>query len=132
MGRQVWRMAVRLVAGVACLLLGVGVGARGPDVVIFLTDDHSRLDCSAYGAKDLRTPHMQALADAGVTFENAFVASPSCAPSRAAMLTGLMPARNGAQRNHSKPRAGVKKWPEYFREAGYEVVAFGKVSHYKH
>ena len=43
-----------------------------------------------------------------------------------------MPARNGAEANHSKPRPELKKWPAYFQELGYEVVAFGKVSHYKH
>lgn len=103
-----------------------------PDIVVFLTDDQSQLDCSAYGEKIIRTPNMQKLADAGMTFERAYVASPSCAPSRAALLTGLMPARNGAEANHARPRADIKKWPAYFQEAGYEVVAFGKVSHYKH
>jgi arylsulfatase A-like enzyme len=75
---------------------------------------------------------MERLAEAGMTFERAYVASPSCAPSRAALLTGLMPARNGAEPNHAKPRAEVKKWPAYFQALGYEVAAFGKVSHYKH
>jgi len=102
-----------------------------PNIVIFLTDDQSQLDSSPYGS-GLRTPNMQRLADAGLTFTRAFVASPSCAPSRAALLTGLMPARNGAEPNHAKPRAEIKKWPAYFQELGYEVVAFGKVSHYKH
>src|ERR1051325_11124037 len=104
---------------------------RPPDIVIFLTDDQSQLDATPYGLT-LRTPNMQRLADAGMTFTRAFVASPSCAPSRAAMLTGLMPARNGAEPNHSKPRADIKKWPAYFQELGYEVVAFGKVAHYNH
>jgi uncharacterized sulfatase len=67
-----------------------------------------------------------------MSFARAFVASPSCAPSRAALLTGLMPAHNGSEANHSKPRAALKKWPAYFQELGYEVAAFGKVSHYKH
>ena len=80
----------------------------------------------------LRTPNMQRLAESGMTFSRAFVASPSCAPSRAALLTGLMPARNGAEANHSKPRAELKKWPAYFKDLGYEVAAFGKVSHYRH
>jgi len=113
------------------LLLLVRVQAA-PDIVIFLADDLGRLDCSPYGAKDMRTPHMQRLAEAGVTFDNAYVASPSCAPSRAALLTGLMPARNGAEPNHAKPRVEVKKWPAYFQALGYEVAAFGKVAHYKH
>jgi uncharacterized sulfatase len=106
--------------------------AARPDLVVFLTDDQSQLDCTPYGGEGLRTPNMQRLADAGLTFERAYVASPSCAPSRAALLTGLMPTRNGAEANHSKPRGELKKWPAYFQELGYEVVAFGKVSHYKH
>src|SRR6186997_1328460 len=105
---------------------------RKPDFVVFLTDDQGRLDCTPYGGMGIRTPNMQRLAEAGMTFTRAYVASPSCAPSRAALLTGLAPARNGAEPNHSKPRPELKKWPAYFRELGYEVVAFGKVSHYKH
>src|SRR5690349_19969392 len=104
----------------------------GPNIVIFLTDDHSLLDSTVYGSKDVRTPNMQRLAAAGLTFDRAFVASPSCAPSRAALLTGLMPARSGAEPNHSKPRADIGKLPAYLKELGYELVSFGKVSHYQH
>lgn len=103
-----------------------------PNIVVFLSDDHSLLDSTVYGSKDIKTPNMQRLAAAGLTFDRAFVASPSCAPSRAALLTGLMPVRNGAEPNHSKPRAELKKLPAYLKELGYEVVAFGKVSHYQH
>jgi arylsulfatase A-like enzyme len=110
----------------------LGQAAERPDIVIFLTDDQSQMDCAPYGSQEWRTPNVQRLAQAGLTFTHAFVASPSCAPSRAALLTGLAPARNGAEPNHSKPRAELKKWPAYFRELGYEVAAFGKVSHYKH
>jgi arylsulfatase A-like enzyme len=113
-----------------CLVCAADV--RRLDIVVFLTDDQGQLDCTPYGAKDIRTPNMQRLSDAGLTFDRAFVASPSCAPSRAALLTGLMPARNGAEPNHARPRADLKKWPAYFQELGYEVVAFGKVSHYQH
>ena len=76
------------------------------------------------------TPQMQRIADMGMTFDRAFVASPSCAPSRASLLTGLMPARHGAERNHAHPRADIKKLPAYLQELGYEVAAFGKVGHY--
>ena len=108
------------------------LAATRPDLVVFLTDDQGQLDCTPYGGQGIRTPNMQRLADAGLVFTRAYVASPSCAPSRAALLTGLMPARNGAEANHSRPRAELKKWPAHFKELGYEVVAFGKVSHYKH
>ena len=75
---------------------------------------------------------MKRLSDSGMTFTQAYVASPTCAPSRAALLTGMMPARNGAEANHSRPKPEIKKWPAYFHDLGYEVVAFGKVSHYQH
>lgn len=101
-----------------------------PNIVVFLSDDHTLADSSVYGSTDMATPNMQRLADAGTTFNQAFVVSPSCAPSRAALLTGLMPARNGAERNHARPRAEIKKLPAYLQERGYEVVSFGKVGHY--
>src|SRR6187399_1956035 len=117
----------------ASLLLAESVShAAPPNIVVFLTDDQSQLDCTPYGGYGIRTPNLQRLADAGLTFTRAFVASPSCAPSRAALLTGLMPARNGAEANHSKARAEIKKLPVYFKELGYEVAAFGKVAHYGH
>lgn len=106
------------------------VAATLPNIVVFISDDHTLRDSSVYGAKDIVTPHMDRLAAAGLTFDCAFAPSPSCAPSRGAMLTGLMPARNGAEPNHSEPRKEIKKLPAYLKELGYEVVAFGKVGHY--
>lgn len=125
-------MRVSGIIAAALLLGGFVSGLAAPNIVVFLADDHGFLDSEVYGAKDVRTPNMARLASAGMTFTHCFVASPSCAPSRAAMLTGLMPARNGAEANHSKPRAEIKKLPAYFREIGYEVAAFGKVAHYNH
>lgn len=127
-------MMCRLVSLVFAFLTAAvwAAASTRPSLVIFLTDDHSRRDSSVYGATDVKTPQMARVAAAGLTFERAFVVSPSCAPSRAALLTGLMPARNGAEANHSRPRAELKKLPAYLKELGYEVVAFGKVSHYQH
>lgn len=122
----------RILSAVAALVLtaGQGFAADRPHVVLFLADDLGWADCSPHGATDTRTPNMARLAAAGMTFSHAFVASPSCAPSRAALLTGLTPLRNGAMLNHARPRADVKKWPAYFRDLGYEVAAIGKVAHY--
>ncbi len=106
--------------------------APKPNIVFFISDDHSLRDSSVYGATDVKTPNMQRLSAAGMTFNRAFVASPSCAPSRAALLSGLMPARNGAEPNHAKPRPDIKMLPAYLHEQGYEVVAFGKVGHYNY
>jgi N-sulfoglucosamine sulfohydrolase len=112
--------------------LSVVPAAEKPNLVLFVCDDLGVGDLTPYGARDVRTPHMQQLADAGLLFRQALVASPSCAPSRAALLTGLMPARNGAEPNHTAPRPDIKKLPAYLQELGYEVAAFGKVAHYNH
>ena len=113
------------------LFLGApSVFAALPNIVVFISDDHTQRDSSVYGSKEIITPHLDKLAAAGMTFDRAFAPSPSCAPSRGAILTGLMPARNGAEPNHSEPRADIKKLPAYLQALGYEVVAFGKVGHY--
>ena len=104
--------------------------ADTPHVVLFLADDLGWADCSPYDGKNVPTPNMARVAADGMTFRHAFVASPSCAPSRTALLTGLDPMRNGAMLNHSRPKADAKEWPAYFRELGYEVAAIGKVAHY--
>ncbi len=101
-----------------------------PNIVVFLADDLSWADCSICGGRDVPMPNLDRLAAAGMTLSNAFVASPSCAPSRAALLTGLDPMRNGAMINHAHPNADAKKWPAYFKELGYEVAAIGKTAHY--
>ncbi|HLR32611.1 MAG TPA: sulfatase-like hydrolase/transferase, partial [Fodinibius sp.] len=100
-----------------------------PDIIFYITDDQSQQDASVYGADILKTPNMDRLATMGKTFDQAFIASPSCAPSRAALLTGLMPARNGAEANHTYPDPGIPLLTEKLQESGYQVIAFGKVAH---
>jgi N-sulfoglucosamine sulfohydrolase len=102
-----------------------------PNIVVFLADDMGYKDFGAGGDPDIRTPNLDKLTAQGLKFDRAFVASPSCAPSRAAMLTGFMPSRNGAEGNHEIPTDGVPKLPAYLQSLGYQVVAFGKVAHYR-
>lgn len=106
-------------------------GEARPNIVVFLADDMGYQDFGAAGDRNVRTPNLDKLAGEGLTFDRAFVASPSCAPSRAALLTGYMPSRNGAEGNHEIPGASVPKLPSYLRSLGYQVVAFGKVAHYE-
>ncbi|MEM9366689.1 MAG: sulfatase-like hydrolase/transferase, partial [Planctomycetota bacterium] len=104
-------------------------GSSKPNILVYLSDDHSQFDSSLYGNDNIPTPEFERLAASGMTFTHAFVASPSCAPSRAAMLTGLMPARNGAEANHTYPRPGTHSLIADLQDAGYQVAAFGKVAH---
>lgn len=102
-----------------------------PDILVYLADDLSALDLTIYGGTNIETPAIDQLASEGMVFERAFVASPSCAPSRAALLTGLMPARNGAEENHTFPHPGTFRLPVILNKLGYQTAAFGKVAHGK-
>lgn len=102
-----------------------------PHVVMVLADDHGMRYASPYGATEMQTPHMQAMADEGMLFNKAYIASPSCGPSRAAMLTGLMPHRNGVVGNHENEylKPEVKSLMINLIDMGYAVVWQGKVAH---
>ena len=117
-------------AALGAMLAGPASGrldeAERPNLVLFLSDDHGVLDTPVYGGDDVRTPYLERLAAEGLVFDRAFVGSPSCVPSRAVLMSGLMPARNGAQANHTELSAGVATLPTYLDELGYQVVHFGK------
>ncbi len=113
-------------------LITASATSRGqkPNFVITIADDHGVYHSSPYGANEIRTPNLQRLADEGIRFDNAYVASPACAPSRAALFTGMMPYNNGIVGNHEiglKP--GVISLIPSLLEQGYEVVFHGKVGH---
>lgn len=111
---------------------GVSDGAeKKPNIVVVLADDHGVQHASPYGAKEIRTPNMQAMADEGMVFDRAYVASPSCCPSRTALLTGLMPERNGVVGNHESEdlKPGTKSLMSNLINLGYAVIWHGKVAH---
>ncbi|WP_299555868.1 sulfatase-like hydrolase/transferase [Seonamhaeicola sp.] len=102
-----------------------------PNIIIYLADDLGWKDVSFNGAIVVKTPNLQKLANEGMVFENAFIASPACAPSRAALLTGLMPARNGAEANHTYPGPNVEILTKQLQKNGYKIYSFGKIAHGK-
>lgn len=73
------------------------------------------------GAEAAVTPNLDALAEQGVRFDQAFATSPVCAPSRSSIMTGCFPTAIGTMHMRSKaaPPPEVRLLPEYFREAGY-------------
>ena len=111
------------------IALATKLFATQPNIVFFIADDLGANDTSFMGHPEVRTPALDRLASKSALLERMYVASPSCAPSRAAMLTGLMPFRNGAERNHTYARDDVRQLPLYMKDLGYEVVALGKVKH---
>ena len=67
--------------------------SRPPNIVFVLADDLGVNDLGVYGRQEHRTPHLDRLAEEGLRFTTAYVASPICSPSRAAIMTGRAPAR---------------------------------------
>lgn len=66
-----------------------------PNIVIILADDLGKTDISHHGSPFIQTPHIDAIGQRGVTFEEGYITSPICAPSRAALLTGRYQQRFG-------------------------------------
>ena len=74
----------------------------------------------------LHTPHMDAIAQEGVHFRNAFVTTALCSPSRATILTGQYANTHGVVDNNAPIRPGTVFFPSYLQEAGYETAFIGK------
>ena len=99
-----------------------------PNVVIVITHDTGR-HLGAYG-RAVATPNLDRLADEGVLFERAFCTAPQCSPSRASLLTGLVPHRHGliglAHRGFRlQPAALRRTLPRLLGGAGYRTHLFG-------
>ncbi len=70
-----------------------------PNVIIILADDLGLMDVSCYGGKNVPTKNIDAIAKNGVRFEEAYITSPICAPSRAGLITGRYQQRFGFEIN---------------------------------
>jgi len=97
------------------------------NVVLIHTDDTGRyIEPYGYGVS---TPALQALAEEGVLFRNAFAAAPTCSPSRGALVTGMMPHSNGltglAHRGASLNDYG-HHLVQFLDRHGYETVLSGQ------
>jgi len=78
-----------------------------PNVIFILTDDQGYGDLSAHGHPLLKTPNFDRMHNEGVRFDNFYV-SPSCSPTRAALLTGMHEFRNGVTHTRD-PREHLHK-----------------------
>ena len=103
-------------------------GGQRPNIVFILTDDQGYGDLARHGHPLLKTPHTNRLHDESVRFDNFYV-SPSCSPTRAALLTGMHEFRNGVTHTRA-PREHLWKeatlLPELLRNAGYKTGMIGK------
>lgn len=116
-----------------------------PNIVVIMADDLGWMDLHCQGNKHLDTPSLDRLASQGMRFTNAYAAAPVCTPTRAAMMTGLSPARLGITNHapgnpdHVSKETHLKgaDWTTYLpldhvtlaerlKDAGYETGFIGK------
>jgi len=95
-----------------------------PNIVFILTDQQRYDTIAALGFDHMITPNLDRLAQRGVAFENMYITSPSCAPSRASLFTGTYPHTNGVFRN-DEPWQYC--WVKDLAEASYRTVSVGKM-----
>jgi arylsulfatase A-like enzyme len=72
---------------------------KRPNIIIILADDLGKMDVSLYGGKNVSTKNIDAIGQNGATFNQAYISSPICAPSRAGLLTGRYQQRFGFEIN---------------------------------
>ena len=91
-----------------------------PNILWISAEDLSAGTCGCYGGA-ARTPRIDALAAGGLRFDTAFSAAPVCAPSRSAIITGIMPTTLGSlpMRCRATPPPFLVGFPNLLRQAGY-------------
>ncbi len=97
------------------------------NVIFILSDDH-RYDALGFMKAQpwLQTPQLDRLARDGAHFQNAFVTTALCSPSRASVLTGVYAHRHGIVDNNTPIPNGTTFFPSYLQKAGYKTGFFGK------
>jgi arylsulfatase A-like enzyme len=121
-----------LVLSLALILAAAGgafaAPAQKPNIIFILTDDQGYGDISAHGNPTLRTPNLDRLRSEGARFTD-FHVSPTCAPTRSALLTGRHEFRNGITHTifeRERLTLDAATLPELLRSAGYTTGIFGK------
>jgi iduronate 2-sulfatase len=131
------RRAARTFISIAIILGGFTCAAEAaaadkPNVLFIICDDLN-CDLGVYGHPQVRSPNIDQLAAAGLTFNKAYCQYPLCGPSRASFMTGLYPDQTLIRANAIRLRErlpDVQSMSQMFIEAGYEAARVGKIYHF--
>ena len=102
--------------------------ASKPRNIIFILSDDHRYDFMGFTGKipGLVTPNMDRMAKEGVHFQNAFVTTSLCSPSRASILTGQYAHTHRVVNNYAQEPGNLIYFPEYLQKNGYQTAFIGK------
>lgn len=109
-------------------LAAVQSGKKQPNILYIMADQMSAPHLKMYNPESqIKTPHLDKLAEKSVVFDSAYCPSPLCAPSRMSMISGRLPMSIGAYDNASQIPSDVLTYAHYLRRQGLLTVLAGKM-----
>ena len=114
------------------LVSSCGSEPEQPNILFIVVDD-LRPELNCYGQSQIHSPNIDALAEEGLLFQNAYCNVPVCGASRASLMTGLRPTQNrflNYLTRADKDAPGIITLPGYFRDHGYVTISNGKIFHH--
>ncbi len=97
-----------------------------PNIIFYFSDQQRADTAGCYGQKLPVTPNLDALADEGTLFENAFSCQPVCGPMRACLQSGVYATKTGCYRNDIALPLDCKTIAHHLKDAGYDTAYIGK------
>ncbi len=98
-----------------------------PNILIVMVDQLNGTFFPDGPAEWLHTPALRALAERSVRFQNAYTASPLCAPGRASFMSGQLPSKTGVYDNAAEFASSIPTYAHHLRRAGYQTCLSGKM-----
>jgi len=109
-------------------LQGDVAGQANPNILYIMADQMAAPLLKMHDPDSvIRTPHIDALSESGVTFDSAYCNSPLCAPSRFCMVSGQLPSKIRAYDNASTFASDIPTFAHYLRRQGYATTLAGKM-----
>lgn len=121
-------VAATLVVGLARSQAAEPAFGKRPNIILIMTDDQGYYDLSGHGSPHVATPNLDQLRSQSLRFTR-FQVSPTCAPTRSAIMSGRAPFYVGVTHTileRERMKLGVPTMPEMLRDAGYTTGLFGK------
>lgn len=100
---------------------------RPANLVIIMTDQHSKKMLGCYGHDQVRTPNLDAFAEEGTRFTSAYTNSPLCVPARSVFVTGRYIHETRCWDNGIAYKGDQKGWQHLLPEAGHSCISIGKL-----
>ena len=101
--------------------------SKKPDILILMSDQHSKHFLGCYGNSIVRTPNLDRFAAEGMLFSNRYCPSPLCGPSRMSFMTSRAPSRNRVWHNTHVLPSGIPTWAHLLGAAEYQTDLIGRM-----